>query len=157
MTGFLVCNCISCYSILKPPAFVSAFAATAIRRYFKMYYNVIIVEYKLSEAQAGFSPNRSTLDNIFIINQTFEKCHEYNIDLHNIFVDYLEAFDSINRNEEIDRLNEYNIPSKLIKLIILTLLGTNAIVKINNEFTGKFEVQTGIKQLHSILLPWTLY
>jgi len=40
---------------------------------------------KLSEAQAGFRPNRSTLDNTFIIRQTFKKCHEYNIDLHNIF------------------------------------------------------------------------
>ena len=63
-----------------------------------------IVESKLSDAQAGFRPNRSTLDNIFIIHQTFEKCHEYNIDLHNIFVDYLQAFDSINRNKVIDSL-----------------------------------------------------
>jgi len=40
-----------------------------------------IVESELSEAQVGFRTNRSTLDNIFIICQTFEKCHEYNIDL----------------------------------------------------------------------------
>ena len=51
-----------------------------------------MVESELSEAQAGFRPNRSTLDNIFIIHQTYEKCHEYNIDLHNISVDYLQAF-----------------------------------------------------------------
>jgi len=101
------------------------------------------VESTLSEEQAGFRPNRSTLDNIFIIRQTFEKCHKHNIDLHDIFVDYPQAFDSVNRNKVIDSLNEYNIPSKLIKLIVLTLLGTSAIVKIN---TGKFEVQTGVKQ-----------
>jgi len=104
------------------------------------------VESKLSEAQVGFRLNRSTLDNIFIICQTFEKCHEYNIDLHNIFVDYLQAFDSINRNKVTESLNEYNIASKLIKLIVLTLLGTSAIAKLNNEFTGKSEVQTGAKQ-----------
>jgi len=34
----------------------------------------------------------------------------------------------------------------LIKLIVLTLLGTSTIVKINYEFTGKFEVQTGVKE-----------
>ena len=95
---------------------------------------------KVSEAQVGFRPNRSTLDNIFIIRQTFEKFHECNIDLHNIFVDYLQAFDSVNRNKVIDSLNEYNIPSKLIKLIALALLGTSAIVKINNELNGKFYV-----------------
>jgi hypothetical protein len=31
-------------------------------------------------------------------------------------------------------------------LIALTLTGTNAIVKINNEFTDKFDMQTGVKQ-----------
>jgi len=48
------------------------------------------------------------------------------------------SFQSINRNKVTDSLNGYNIPSKLIKLIVLTLMGTSAIVKINNEFTGKF-------------------
>jgi len=105
-----------------------------------------IVDSELSEVQAGFRPNRSTLDNIFIIHQTFEKCHEYNIDLHNIFVNYLQAFDSINRNKVIDSLNEYNIPSKLIKLIALTLSGTSGMVKISIELAGKFDVQTGVKQ-----------
>jgi len=71
---------------------------------------------------------------------------EYNIDLHDIFVDYVQVFDSINRNKVIDSLNEYNIPSKLIKLIALTLSGTSTTVKINNELTGKFDVQTGVKQ-----------
>ena len=80
-----------------------------------------IVDSKLSEAEAGFRQNRSTLDNIFITRQTFEKCPEYNIYLHNLFVDCLQAFDSVNRNKVKDSLNEYNIPSKLIKLIALTL------------------------------------
>ena len=69
-----------------------------------------------------------------------KKCHEYNTDLHNIFVD------SINRNKVIDSLNECNIPSKLIKLIALTLSGTSGMVKINNELAGKFDVQIGVKQ-----------
>jgi hypothetical protein len=75
-----------------------------------------IVESKLSDVQLGFRPNRSTLDNIFIVRKTFEKCYEYNIDLHNIFVDYIQAFDSINRNKVTDSLNQYNIPSKLKKI-----------------------------------------
>ena len=102
-----------------------------------------IVESKLSDVQSGFRPNRSTLGNIFIVRQTFEKCYEYNIDLHNICVDYIQAFDSINRNKVTDSLNQYSVPSKLKKLIALTLTGTNAIVKINNEFTRKFDGQTG--------------
>ena len=45
----------------------------------------------------GFRPNRSTIDNIFIIRQIYEKCHEHNIELHNIFVDFMQALDSVNR------------------------------------------------------------
>ena len=82
----------------------------------------------------------------FIVRQTFEKSHEYNIDLHNMFADYTKAFDSINRNKVLECLNQHKIPAKLKKLIALTLTGTNAIVKINNEFTDKFSVQTGVKQ-----------
>ena len=105
-----------------------------------------IVESKLSDVQSGFRPNRSTLDNVFIVRQTFEKCYEYNIDFHNMFIDYTQAFDSLKRNEVLECLIQYNIPAKLQKLIALTLTETNAIVKINNEFTEKFDVQTGVKQ-----------
>jgi hypothetical protein len=35
-------------------------------------------------------------------------------------------------------------------LIALTLTGTNARVKINDEFTEKFDVQTGVKQGDSL-------
>jgi sorting nexin-29 len=38
-----------------------------------------IIENKLGDFQMGFRKNRSTIDNIFIVRQIFEKCHEYNI------------------------------------------------------------------------------
>jgi sorting nexin-29 len=114
-----------------------------------------IVESKLSDVQSGFRPNRSTLDNIFIARQTFEKCYECNIDLHNVFIDYTQAFDSIKRNKVPEcpiqyNIIQHNIAAKLQKLIAVTLTGTNAVVKINNEFTDKFtdkfDVETGVKQ-----------
>jgi retron-type reverse transcriptase len=46
----------------------------------------------------------------------------------------------------LECLIHYNISAKLQKLIAQTFTGTNAIVKINNEFTDKFDVQTGVKQ-----------
>jgi len=63
-----------------------------------------------------------------------------------MFVDYRQAFDSINRNKVLESLNQHKIPAKLQNLITLTLTGTNTIAKINNEFTDKFSVQTGVKQ-----------
>ena len=46
-----------------------------------------------------FNRNRSTMDKIFIIRKIFLKCYEHNIDMHNIFVDYIWAFDSVYRNK----------------------------------------------------------
>ena len=79
-----------------------------------------------------------------------------------MFIDYTQAFVSIKRNKVLEYLNQYNIPTKLQKLIALTLTGTNAIVKINNEFTDKFDVQTGSNkethyQLPSSASPWIPY
>jgi len=53
---------------------------------------------KLGKYEMGFRPDISAIDNVFILRQIYEKCHEYNIELHNIFIDFNQAFDSINRN-----------------------------------------------------------
>ena len=42
--------------------------------------------------QMDFRPNRCTIDNIFMVRQILEKCYEFNIELHNIFVNYSQAF-----------------------------------------------------------------
>ena len=52
-------------------------------------------------------------------------------------------------------LNKYEIPSKLIKLITTTLQDTKARVKINQNYTVKFEIMTGVKQ--GDLLSATLF
>jgi hypothetical protein len=45
---------------------------------------------------AGFDVNRSTLDQILCIRQILEKW-EYNETVHQLFVDFKEAYDSIRR------------------------------------------------------------
>ena len=94
----------------------------------------------------GFRPNRSTIDNIFMVRQIYEKCHEYNIDLHNIFIDFSQAFDTVNRDIIYTSLIKYNIPDKLIKLIKLTMQHTKMKVKVNNSYSEWFETKTGVRQ-----------
>jgi hypothetical protein len=100
-----------------------------------------IIEEELIDFQSGFWQNRSTIDNIFIIRQIVEKCYEHNMDIHNIFIDYTHAFDSVKRNKIIECLFQYHIPVKLIRLIKLTLEKTRAKVKVNNKFTEEFQVE----------------
>jgi len=96
---------------------------------------VDIVETELDDYQSGFRPNRSTTDNIFMIRQIIEKCYEYNIDIHNVFIDYMHTFDSTKRNKIVDSLTHNKIPPKLIRLVKLTLENTTAKVKLNNAYT----------------------
>ena len=100
----------------------------------------------LRDYHSGFRPNRSTIDNIFMVRQIIEKCHEYNVDIYNIFTDYTHAFDSIIRNKILESLSMNKIPSKLVNLIKLTLENTRAKVKVNNGYTSAFRVDSGVKQ-----------
>ena len=105
-----------------------------------------IIEDKLDDYQMGFRANRSTIDNIFIIRQIFEKCHEHNIELFNMFIDFSNAFDSVCRNKLIECLSYYKVPKKLICLIALTLINTTAKIKVNNNVSEEFKIQCGVKQ-----------
>ena len=88
----------------------------------------------------------SSIDNIFFVRQIYEKCHEYNIDLHNIFIDFSQAFDTVNRDVLYNSLIKHNVPDKLIKLIKLTMQQTKMKVKVNNSYSERFETKTGVRQ-----------
>ena len=78
-----------------------------------------IMDGKLGKYQMGFRPDKSTIDNVFIQRQINEKCHEENIELHNIFIDFNQTFDSINRSTVNKVLKEMQIPGKIIPLVNL--------------------------------------
>jgi hypothetical protein len=88
---------------------------------------VKIVGKQQSDAEMGFRPN---IDNIFIIRQVFDKCHEFSVELHNTFIDYLRASDSIYRSKITECLLDYGVPTKLIRLLLLTLTDTKAKLRL---------------------------
>ena len=58
-----------------------------------------IVEPKLTDAQCGFRPGRSTMDQIFALQQVFEKSWEYAKKVNASFVDFEKAYDRIPRDK----------------------------------------------------------
>ena len=68
------------------------------------------------------------------MRQIYVKCHEYNTDLHNIFIDFSQAFDTVNRDVIFNSLIKHNVPDKLIKLIKPTMQRTKMKVKVNKLF-----------------------
>jgi len=60
---------------------------TLLNVIYKVFSSVLLkrlnvyAEEILGEYQCGFRPERSTVDQIFIMRQSMEKCYEYNVDL----------------------------------------------------------------------------
>jgi hypothetical protein len=80
------------------------------------------------------------------MRQIMEKCYEHNTDLHMLFTDFRQAFDSIDRNQLFKALEFYGIPEKLIKLIKITLDDNTSEVLIANTSSRPFNVSTGVRQ-----------
>jgi len=75
-----------------------------------------------------------------------EKHIQHDLDLHVLFVDYKQAFDSINREELIIAMNALGIPKKLIRLVAMTMRDPKAKVKIGQQLTNSFQVTSGVKE-----------
>ena len=63
--------------------------------------------------QCGFRRNRSTIDKIFSIRKILEKKWEYNGTVHQLYVDFKKAYDSVKREKLYSVLLEFRIPKKL--------------------------------------------
>jgi hypothetical protein len=63
-----------------------------------------------------------------------------------LFVDFRQAFDSINRKRLYEAMEWMKIPDKLIIFIRRTMNTTQGKVKIENKRSAKFEFNTGVKQ-----------
>jgi sorting nexin-29 len=75
----------------------------------------------LGDYQCGFRKGRSTTDQIFSLRMILEKSYEYNMDIHQLYIDHKQAYDSINRDQLIEIIKDFGIPSRLIRLVKMTL------------------------------------
>lgn len=118
----------------------------------KIFSNVLYKRLKVyteeifDEFQGGFQQNRGTIDQICIIRQIMEKFYEHDTVLHFLFIDYKQAFDSIDRFQLYTILRELGIPDKLVKLVKMTMSNTRAKIKINNNVTRTITYGSGVKQ-----------
>jgi sorting nexin-29 len=75
-----------------------------------------------------------------------EKYYEYDKDLFIIFVNFKQAYDSINRQQLWTALRNFEIPEKLVRMIEICNSYTYCRVRYQGELSLQFEVQSGLKQ-----------
>ena len=66
--------------------------------------------------------------------------------MHQIFVDFQKAYDSIRRDKLYAIMTHFGIPNKLIRLTKATMENSTYYVKIGTIVTDGFKVGTGSKQ-----------
>jgi hypothetical protein len=96
--------------------------------------------------QCGFWHNRSTTDQIFYIRQILEKKWEYNGTVHQLFMDFKKAYDSVRKEVLYSILIQFGIPRKLTWLIKMYLNKTYSTVRIDKFQSDKFPIQNGLEQ-----------
>jgi hypothetical protein len=69
----------------------------------------------------GFDITDQLLIRSFCIRQILEKKWEYNETVHQTFIDFKKAYDSVRREVLCNILIEFGIPMKLVKLIKMCL------------------------------------
>lgn len=100
----------------------------------------------IGEYQCGFTREKSTTDHIFTIRQIMEKYYEHDKELFMIFVDFKQAYDSINRQKLWTALRNFEIPEKLVRIIEICNSNTYCRVRYRGELSLQFEVRSGLKQ-----------
>jgi hypothetical protein len=76
-------------------------------------------------------------DHVFYIRQILEKKWEYNGTVHQLFIDFKKAYDSVRREELYNILIEFGIPRKVVGLIKMCLNETYSRVRIGKTL-GSF-------------------
>jgi hypothetical protein len=106
-----------------------------------LYIDEIIVDH-----HCGFRHYRSTTDKIFCIHQRLEKKWECDEPVHQIFIDFKKAYDSVRKEVLYNILIEFGVPMKLVRLIKMHLNEAYSKVHIGKHFSDSFPIQNGLKQ-----------
>ena len=105
-----------------------------------------VVVAKLRDHQAGFRKDRSCTDKIATLRIIVEQSVEWDSSMYINFVDYENAFDSLDRDTLWKLLQHYEIPDKLISLIRNTYEDMACRVIHAGKLTDPFMVETGVRQ-----------
>jgi len=87
---------------------------------------------------------------LLIIYSAFDKYlrkkWECNEEVHQLFIDFKKAYDSVRREILYKILIEFGIPRKLVRLIKMSLTETYSRVRVSKSVSNRFTVRNGLKK-----------
>ena len=101
---------------------------------------------ELPDVQAGFRKGRGTRDQIANICWIIEKAREFQKNIYFCFIDYAQAFDSVDHNKLWKILKELGIPDHLTCLLRNLYAGQEETVRTGHGTTDWFQIEKGVRQ-----------
>lgn len=102
---------------------------------------------KLPEWQAGFRPDRSTLDHIFVLNYIIQsQLKKKGGKLYALFVDLKSAFTSVTHSILWRKLKNIGVSSKFIRILINLYKNAHMSVRTNDGVSEKCKITLGLLQ-----------
>jgi sorting nexin-29 len=104
----------------------------------------------IGDHQYGFLRNRLNIDQIFRTRQILEKKWECNETVHQLFVDFKKAYDSVRREVLYNILIEFGGIHEIVRLIKICLNETYSKVCTGKYLSYNFPIRNGLKQGHAL-------
>ena len=95
----------------------------------------------LSEAQFAYKPGYGTVDAVFVLKCMFDS---HRSGAHYAFIDYSKAFDLIDRDLLYNKLLNFGISSKFLKIIMNMYSKTSSKVRTASRMSDSFNLECGV-------------
>ena len=96
--------------------------------------------------QAGFRKGCSTTDHLHALNQIIEKSNEDNFPLCIGFIDYEQAFDTVEHFAIFEALRKTNINETYIKILQNIYSQATARIHLDKLVSDEFPIHRGVRQ-----------
>ena len=103
-------------------------------------------DHMIGEYQAGFRKHRSCSEQIINLKNIINYRRIRGKPTTVVFVDFMKAYDSVDRRSLMNTLDEFGVDRKTTALIKQTLTDTMAKVRFQGELSEEFEIKTGLRQ-----------
>lgn len=100
----------------------------------------------LIEAQAGFRPGMSTVDNIYVLHGLITHIVNQGKKLYCAFVDFTKAFDYVVRENLWFKMIKYGLRGRILNIIMSMYSAVKSRLKVDNKLGNEFYCSLGVRQ-----------